>query len=376
MSSLSYRRLLALCRKEFYQVARDPSSIIIAFVLPSVLLIIFGYGINLDSGVLRVAVAQEDSGIEAQRFVQALMATPHMSVDVVVSRSHGQRLMEIGHVRGLVVIRSDFSAKLTRGQGGAAIQVLADGSEPNTATFVSSYVQDVWQIWQQQRMVDSGASQQRLINIEPRYWFNPSTISRNFLVPGSIAIVMTVIGALLTSLVVAREWERGTMEALLSTPVTRMELLLSKIIPYYLLGMASMVLCVLLAISIMGVPFRGSFFILFVVSSLFLGGALGLGLFLSTSMKNQFNAAQAALTAAFMPAVMLSGFVFEISSMPSVIQVVTYMVPARYFVSALQTLFQAGTLWPVLMENMLFLLILMVLWLALTAAKTGRRLDT
>lgn len=373
---MSYRRLLALCRKEFYQVARDPSSIIIAFVLPSVLLIIFGYGINLDSGVLRVAVAQEDSGIEAQRFVQALMATPHMSVDVVVSRSHGQRLMEIGHVRGLVVIRSDFSAKLTRGQGGAAIQVLADGSEPNTATFVSSYVQDVWQIWQQQRMVDSGASQQRLINIEPRYWFNPSTISRNFLVPGSIAIVMTVIGALLTSLVVAREWERGTMEALLSTPVTRMELLLSKIIPYYLLGMASMVLCVLLAISIMGVPFRGSFFILFVVSSLFLGGALGLGLFLSTSMKNQFNAAQAALTAAFMPAVMLSGFVFEISSMPSVIQVVTYMVPARYFVSALQTLFQAGTLCPVLMENMLFLLILMVLWLALTAAKTGRRLDT
>jgi ABC-2 type transport system permease protein len=213
------------------------------------------------------------------------------------------------------------------------------------------------------------------LTLQPRYWFNPTTVSRNYLVPGSISVIMTIIGALLTSLVVAREWERGTMEALLSTPVTRAELLLSKIIPYYLLGMAAMAMCVLVATLVMGVPLRGSLWVLFVVTSLFLGSALGLGLLLSTTTRNQFIAAQFALTAAFLPAIMLSGFVFEIRSMPLAVQAVTYLIPARYFVSALQTLFQAGEIWPVLLINLLFLLLSAAFWLGLTAWRTPRRLD-
>ena len=211
--------------------------------------------------------------------------------------------------------------------------------------------------------------------LEPRYWFNPTTVSRNFLVPGSISVIMTVIGALLTSLVVAREWERGTMEALLSTSVTKSELLLSKILPYYVLGMVAMTLCVLVATLLLGVQLHGSFWILFIVSSLFLGSGLGLGLFLSTVTRNQFVAAQTALIAAFLPATMLSGFVFEIASMPPAIRGVSYLIPARYFVGALQTLFQAGDIWHIILINSAFLLVSAVFWLGLTALKTSRRLD-
>jgi ABC-2 type transport system permease protein len=230
-------------------------------------------------------------------------------------------------------------------------------------------------VWLSQRATDQGLRQPKMVELSPRYWFNPTTVSRNYLVPGSISVIMTIIGALLTSLVVAREWERGTMEALLSTPVTRAELLLSKILPYYVLGMAAMLMCVLVATLLMDVPLRGSWGVLFIVSSLFLGSSLGLGLLLSTVTRNQFVAAQGALTAAFLPATMLSGFVFEIGSMPLPVQAATYLVPARYFVGALQTLFQAGDIWSVLLVQIGFLLLSAFFWLGLTALKSSRRLD-
>jgi ABC-2 type transport system permease protein len=213
------------------------------------------------------------------------------------------------------------------------------------------------------------------VDLRVRSWFNPSNVSRNFLVPGSIAVVMTIIGALLTSLVVAREWERGTMEALLATPVTKAELLLSKILPYYVLGMLAMIVCLGVAVFIMGIPFRGSLAALFGISTLFLGTALGMGLFLSTVLRSQFNAAMAALTTGFLPALMLSGFVFEIDSMPKVLQLLTRIIPARYFASSLQTLFQAGTIGALLWANALGLGLLMLFWLGLTARKTKRTLD-
>jgi ABC-2 type transport system permease protein len=200
-------------------------------------------------------------------------------------------------------------------------------------------------------------------------------VSRNFLVPGSIAVVMTIIGALLTSLVVAREWERGTMEALLATPVTKAELLVSKVLPYYVLGMTAMVICLAVSVFIMGIPFRGSLLALFGLSTLFLGSALGNGLFLSTVLRSQFNAALAALTSAFLPAMMLSGFVFEIGSMPKALQLLTRILPARYFASSLQTLFQAGTVGSLLWINALGLALIMAFWLGLPARKTKRNLD-
>ena len=372
---LSPRRLWALCRKESYQILRDPSSILIAFIMPVMLLFVLGYAVNLDVDNLHVGLLREDNGAPAISFAQALAATPAIALKVGHSRKDLMHAMEQGKLRGIIIIPNDFSSKWADQRGEARLQLLIDGAEPNTAQFVSSYVQGVWENWLHQRQLEQGAEQPPTIEILSRTWYNESNVSRNFLVPGSIAVVMTIIGALLTSLVVAREWERGTMEALLASPVTRLELLLSKILPYYVLGMAACWICLLVAVHVMGVPFRGSLLMLFVVSSLFLGCALGMGLFLSTVMRNQFNAAQAALTAAFLPAMMLSGFVYEIASMPLPLQWLTRIIPARYYASSLQTLFQAGTLMEVLWPNLLCLLLLSIFWLGLTALKSRRTLE-
>ncbi|MDR3672278.1 MAG: ABC transporter permease [Holophaga sp.] len=374
MSGISPRRLLALCRKESYQIVRDPSNILIAFVLPVILLFLYGFAVNLDVNLVRIGVLRLDDGPAAVSFEEQLQGTPAFEIHHGASRQALMGAMARGEIRGLVVIQNDFSSKWLQGRN-AAIQVLTDGSEPNTANFVSAYVQGAWQKWTEVRAPLSDGSPVAGLDQRSRAWYNPATISRDYLLPGSIAVVMTVIGALLTSLVVAREWERGTMEALLATPVTAAELLLSKILPYYLLGMVAMVLCTLVAVVLMGVPFRGSFLVLAGSSTLFLGAALGFGLFLSTTLRNQFNAAQAALSAGFLPAMMLSGFVFEISSMPWPLRWLTRLFPARYFTSSLQTLFQAGTVPSILVPNDCFLAVLMVFWLTMTARKTTRTLD-
>ncbi|MBS0374228.1 MAG: ABC transporter permease [Proteobacteria bacterium] len=373
--TLSWRRLVALCRKESFQIVRDPSSIVIAFALPALLLTIFGYGVNLDASRVRLGVLNEDSGPDAARFVASLAASPYFEPRQAGSRAELGGWLTAGDVRGIVVVQSDFGARLARRDASAPIELITDGSEPNTANFVAGYVQGAWQSWMQQRALDGSRPLEAPIEVVPRYWFNPAALSRNFIVPGSIAIIMTIIGALLTSLVIAREWERGTMEALLSTPVTRTELLLSKILPYYALGMVSMVICVAMAVGLFGVPFRGSVLLLAVYTSLFLGSSLGLGLLLSTVTRNQFNAAQAALNAAFLPATMLSGFVYEISSMPAPIRAVTYLIPARYFISSLETLFQAGFVGRILLTDLAFLAASATVFLGLTALRTRRRLD-
>lgn len=374
-TGFSFRRACALCLKESRQIVRDPSSLLIAIVLPVGLLLIFGFGISLDTNRLAVGVVMEDHGVEAVRFAATAGGSPYIDPVFANTLAEVEEDLALGRLRGVIVIPQDFTAKVLAGRGEARVQVLTDGSEPNTANFVASYARGLYERWLSGRAEDNAVTAGEGVTLEPRYWFNPTTISRNFLIPGSISVVMTIIGALLTSLVVAREWERGTMEALLATPVRKSELLLSKTLPYYVLAMGATTLCVLIAVFIMDVPFRGSIPVMFLTSSLFLGSSLGLGLLLSTLTRNQFNAAQAALNAAFLPAVLLSGLIFEIASMPAVIRAVTYLIPARYFVKALQTLFQAGDLAVVLLPNMLFLLVSAVFWLGLTALKMRRRLD-
>jgi ABC-2 type transport system permease protein len=371
----SPRRVWALCVKEVRQILRDPSSLLIAFVLPVGLLFIFGYGISLDTNRVKLGIVMEDHGAEAVRLAATAAGSRYVDAVFTDTLAPVQAMMDRGALRGAIVIPPDFTAKVLGGQGDAVLQVLTDGADPNTANFVANYARGLAQIWNAGRADAYGVEAEPAIALEPRYWFNPTTVSRNFLIPGSISVVMTIIGALLTSLVVAREWERGTMEALLATPVRRMELLASKVLPYYLLGLAAMAVCVLVAVFIMNVPFRGSVAMLVVSTSLFLGSALGLGLLLSTVTRVQFNAAQAALNAAFLPATLLSGLVFEIASMPKVIQAVTLLVPARYFVKVLQTQFQAGDLPAILLPNVVFLLLSALFWLGLTAWKTRRRLD-
>ncbi|WOR28672.1 ABC transporter permease [Citrobacter portucalensis] len=374
-SALSWRRVRALCVKETRQIVRDPSSWLIAVVIPLLLLFIFGYGINLDSSKLRVGILLEQQSEEALDFTHTMTGSPYIDATISDNRQELIEKMQAGRIRGLVVIPVDFAQQMARPNDVAPIQVITDGSEPNTANFVQGYVEGIWQIWQQQRAEDRGESFKPLIDVQTRYWFNPAAISQHFIIPGAVTIIMTVVGAILTSLVVAREWERGTMEALLSTEVTRVELLLCKLIPYYFLGMLAMLLCMLVSVFILGVPYRGSLLILFFITSLFLLSTLGMGLLISTITRNQFNAAQVALNAAFLPSIMLSGFIFQIDSMPAIIRAVTYIIPARYFVSTLQSLFLAGNIPVVLIINVLFLIASAVMFIGLTWLKTKRRLD-
>ncbi|MBL8270926.1 ABC transporter permease [Steroidobacter sp.] len=373
-SRFAWRRVFALCRKEALQIVRDPSSILIAFVLPAVLLFIFGYGVNLDSSNTRLGVVVEDNGPAARDFAAALIAADAFTIREMGSIKAAEEAMLDGKIRGYVAIANDFGSRLTRGEA-PPVFVATDAAEPNSASLVAGNVQGVWRLWQQQWHADRGVHAAPPISIEVRSWYNPSAESRNFLIPGSIVIIMTILGALLTALVVAREWERGTMEALLAAQITRAELLLSKLIPYYVLGILAMVTCMAVAVLIMGVPFRGSLLVLLLVSTLFLGGTLGLGLLISTVTRNQFNAAQSALNLGYMPAVMLSGFVYEIASMPKFAQAFSYALPARYFMSSLQSLFQAGVIWSTLWVDMLFMSLLALIFIGLTLLKTKEMLE-
>lgn len=371
----SLRRLAALCYKESLQIIRDPSSNIIAFLLPAVMLFIFGYGINLDSSRIPIGLLVQDDGPEARLFAQSFYGTRYFEIVPGQTREALDTLLTEGAIRGYVAIASDFDEHIKNPGASAPVQVITDGSEPNTANFVTAYAEGAWRAWQGERAARWGNPSSAAVSLEPRYWFNPSAESRNYLIPGSITIIMTVIGALLTSLVVAREWERGTMESLLASSVTKSELLLSKVLPYYVLGIVSLFIIVALATIVIGVPFRGSLLILALIASFFLFSVLGIGLLLSTVTRNQFNAAQAALNAAFLPAVILSGFIFEISSMPAVVRGITTIIPARYFVNTLQTLFLAGNIWGVLLPNLLFLIAAAAFFLLLTARATRRQLD-
>lgn len=373
-SPVSFRRLLALCRKESLQILRDPSSILISVVLPLVMLVIFGYGLNLDSSRICIGLVLQDDGVDSRRFASHLNGSPYLEV-LRGSPSEMTQLLANGEIRGMVVLASDFSRHSIGAGNEAPFQIITDGAEPNTANYVENYVAGAWRTWQRQQASDHGQAPGQEIEVEARFWFNPAAKSRNYLIPGSITIIMTVIGALLTSLVIAREWERGTMESLLATPMRRSEFLLCKILPYYALGITSLLVCVGAAIFVLHVPFRGSITALLLMGSAFLLSTLGMGLLISTLTRSQFNAAQAALNAAFMPAMMLSGFIYEIRSMPPLVQAVTRLIPARYFVTSMQTLFQAGDVWPVLGSDLVRLSIAAVFFLGMTARKTRRRLD-
>jgi len=354
------RRIGGLVRKETFQIARDPSSFLIAGVLPLLLLLIFGFGVSLDLRNVPIALVVEQSSPEAESLVASFRNSRFFTVRLARHRAEVEDDLVSGRLKGVVVLAADFAARLGRGET-APVQIIVDGSDPNTAGLAQNYVQGVWANWLQQESVSGGSLADRpksvsLVNADPRYWFNPEIDSRDFLIPGSVAIIMTLIGTLLTALVVAREWERGTMEALMATPVSVGEFLLGKLIPYFVLGMAAMGLSVVMAVVVFGIPFRGSVGALVLVSAAFLCAMLPLGLLISTLTKNQFAASQAALIAAFLPAFELSGFIFEIDSMPLPIRLLTRFLPPRYFVSSLETLFLAGDVTSVLIPDTLALL--------------------
>jgi ABC-2 type transport system permease protein len=370
----AWQRLGGLIRKESLQIIRDPSSISIAFVMPVVLLLLFGYGVSLDAEHVPVALVIENPTSETSNFAASLISSRYLAPVVMHDRRVAEDAMRAGDVSAIVVLRSDFSRRL-RSAEGAPIQVILNGTDANTARIFSGYMSGVWQKWLAQYQIDAGAAVFVPVILEQRVWFNAEVRSRNFLVPGLIAIIMTLIGTLLTAMVVAREWERGTMEALMVTPVRIREILLGKLIPYFVLGMGSVALATAMAVWLFEVPFRGSLVLLFVSSALFMLTALGMGLFISTVARNQFVAGQIAIIVAFLPAFILSGFLFDIASMPGVVQLITHVVPARYFVATLQSLFLAGTVWPIVLGNGAALVVMAAIFLGLTRLRTRKSLD-
>ena len=373
-AAFSPRRLRAMLLKESLQILRDPSTFLIAFVLPMIMLFFFGYAISLDPTRTRIGLALQDPSAPALSLAQAYENSRWFEVYGARDVATLKRELVAGRIRGIVVIPQDFSRQLQIPGGNAQVQVITDGALPNAAGFVAAYAEGVRATWAARQLAGDGATGGQPLELVPRYWFNPGLSSHFFLIPGSIVIVMTMIGTLLTALVVAREWERGTMEALLATPLTMTEFLATKVLPYFLLGLGSMTLCTLLAVFLFGVPFRGSVLALFAISSAFLVPALGQGLLISAVTKNQFVASQVALLSAFLPSMMLSGFLFEISSMPRIIQWITYVVPARYLVPSLQSVFLVGDLWRTFLRDMAIMLLFGAVFFVLALRATHRRI--
>lgn len=364
------RRFRALVRKELLQLVRDPATMLAAFVLPPVLLLLFTYAISLDVRAVRFGVVLESDSAAAQSLAAAFGATRYFDISVERHRREVAEHLVAGQLRGFVVIPQDFDERLDSA-GNALVQIITDGSEPNTATMVAAYAEGVVSDW----LAGRGSSATAPVTFEPRFWFNPELESRRFLVPGAIAIVMAIVGTLLTAMLVAREWERGNMESLLSTPASVLEILLGKLLPYFGLGLVATAVCTTLAVGLLAVPLRGSWFALLLLSSAFLIPALGQGLLISVVTKNQFVAAQLALLSSFLPAMFLSGFLYEIDSMPVAVRAIARVIAARYLVESLQTLFLTGDVWEEFVPSMLAMLGIGAAFLGMTARSTRKSLD-
>lgn len=368
------RILRALIIKEFYQIVRDPSSIIIAFVLPVLILFLYRFGVNLDTVKVKIGLKIDDNSQQTKTLVDSFRDNKFISLVVYDNPKKMYDDLTGSHLRGIVVIPNDFSAKLDKNETTTA-QIITDGSEVNLANYVQNYSLAIFNQWLNFSSMYYQRPTPSLIDVESRYWYNQEIDSHYFILPGSLSITMTLIGMLLTALVIAREWERGTMEALLTTKISKLELILGKYIPYFVLGMCSMALNVFMCIWVFQVPFRGNLLVLALFSGLFLFAAMGQGLLISTIFKNQFTASQAALFAGFLPAMMLSGLVFPISSMPVPMQYLSMVIPSRYFVACMQSEFMAGTVPEIIVPNCIFLAIFGSILFMLIYSKTSTKLE-
>jgi ABC-2 type transport system permease protein len=345
---MNLNRLLAVAKKEIIQILRDSRSLAIVVLMPVTLMLLFGYGVNLDLKGLPVYVLDRDGSQQSQDLVKHFQASRYFHIVCAVNDYPSiTRSLDDGSAKMAIVIPWNFSQRLTEG-GSVEVQALVDATDDNTAAVLIGYTQAVVQGYsaevQSRWLTRRGQQiQPAPIGVETRTWYNENLESSAFIIPGVLALVMSVIGAFLTSLTIAREWERGTMEQLISTPVSAMEIMLGKLAPYFILGMFDVVVCAVIAIYWFHVPFRGSFITLLISSAMFLIVVLSLGFFISVLAKNQFAASQIALLITFLPAFLLSGFLFSIEQMPVALQWITRILPARYYVSVLKKIFLKGT---------------------------------
>ena len=377
---MSLTRLLAIARKEVVQILRDTRSLIIVVLMPGVLVLLFGYGVNLDLKGLPVYVLDRDGSQQSQDLLKHFQASEYFHIERVVSDYPVlTRAIDDGHAKMGIVIPWDFSQRLGDGRP-VEIQALVDGSDDNTANVLIGYSEAVVQGYSAQMQIDwlreRGITIQPVaMSVETRTWYNEDLESSAFIIPGVLALVMSVIGAFLTSLTIAREWERGTMEQLISTPVTAMEIMLGKLAPYFVLGMFDTIISALIAIYWFDVPFRGSWVTLMLASAMFMVVVLSLGFFISVLAKSHFAASQIALLITFLPAFLLSGFLFSIEQMPIVLQWITRILPARYYVSVLKKIFLKGTSAPMLYADLIPLVVFTLVLAMVATHSFHKRLD-
>jgi len=345
---MSLHRLIAVARKEVIQILRDPRSLAIVVLMPVILMFLFGYGINLDLKNTPTYIFDRESSPQSRDLIARFRSSSYFHVAREVDNyAELVAAIDAGRAKLGVVIPPDFSAQLRNG-GAVSVQALVDATDDNTGNLILGYTESIVRGYSQGVRVDWLQRQGQLraapsVSVESRIWYNEDLESQAFIIPGIVAIVMAVVGAFLTSLTIAREWERGSMEQLISTPVSSLEVMLGKLIPYFVIGLFDTAVCTGMAILWFGVPFRGSLVTLFIGSTLFLTVVMSQGFFISVIAKSQLAASQVALISTFLPAFLLSGFLFSIEQMPRPIQVFTHIIPARYYVTLMKAVFLKGT---------------------------------
>jgi ABC-2 type transport system permease protein len=352
---MSAKRLLAIARKELIQLRRDPRSLALAFLVPALLVVIFGYAITWDIRDIPAAVLDEDNSQASRALLDRFRSSGYFTIEHRLDRpSQADPLLSRGKIRIALHIPPTFAADLGAGRP-ARVQALVDGSDANTATIALGYARAI--VAQFSADVElAGRHVAPPIDARTRVWFNEELKSRNMIVPGLVAVIMMIIAALLTSLTIAREWERGTMEQLVSTPVRREEIVLGKLLPYIAIGLVDVAVVSVLGIVVFDVPFRGSPLLLFLLSLCFLLGALGAGIFISALARSQLVATQMAMLTSYMPAFLLSGFMYSIDVMPAPLRLLTALIPARYFLVVTRGIFLKGVGIDVLYPQALFML--------------------
>jgi ABC-2 type transport system permease protein len=373
-------RTWAIAKKEFFHIYRDPRSLALVILMPALLMLLFGYAVTLDVKKVSMAVLDRDRTQESLNFVQRFSASPYFSLRFWVrDEKEMRRLIDQGEVKMGLVLPWDFS-KTIKAEKVASVQALIDGADANTASLILSYAQAIARQYTQEKTIlkvtRMGAQSVNFpIEARPRVWFNEDLESKNYFVPGLVAVIMSIIGVLLTGQVIVREWEKGTMELLISTPVRKAELVMGKLFPYFFLGLLDLTLAVLMGKWVFQVPLRGSVALLFVLSCIYIFVSLALGLTISIFARTQLLANQMAMVIGFLPTFLLSGFTFVIPNMPTWLQIITYGIAPRYYVTILKEIFLKGVGFSFLWREALVLMVMATagLWVAARSFKKELR---
>lgn len=373
---ISLIRLKALIKKEILQIRRDKSAILIAFLLPVFLTFIFGYAISIDTNKIRIAIVNEDSQSSANSdLISFFNNSKFVEVKAILrSGEEAEKQILSQKIGAILTIPNNFNKKLSQ-EKIASVYLATDGSDPNTASFCSNYVQGIMNLYAQYLNSKQGLKINPQIEIQQRFWYNEALKADHILNIGSIGFVLSIAGTLLTALVVARDWERGSMEYLIASPVTTYEIILGKILPYLVLGLGSFFISFACVILFFATPFKGSILIFGAIGLLYLILTTGLGLLISTASKSQFVASQGAILVSMVPTIMLSGMIYEIETMPKIMQIITNIVPAKYLIDAMKTLFLMGNEWSILLPNILGILAIIIAIYFGVLRKTKKSID-